>query len=876
MPNAVKYFDQWAKAVIAKQRLEKPETPIASGKPHGAQAEKSHSKTQILDEAHLAARSAALMVNVTSETQYNRFQTKVEGQGAIESGWDLAKRVLKLGDNSETTERDFANQRGLVQQLIKAAKNENLTQFENLYKQCTGKQYNPADFKLAYKKPEKLAFPDLAEMYEKSQKEGLKGAKLVGAAGLAASAFVPGVGVVTGPLAVQMAAGAGLAVIGSGLVEYSNSGKIDQQLLDGAPEAAIVGASVPVAISVGLVGEGLAGNVAIKTAAQGATTVAKAGLLGEVATATAGGMSGGAAAGGMIGGGHAIIEDTKKGKFDPGHVAFKTAEGSVYGAVIGAPLGAGGALLKNVRHVSAAEVEAQARADAIASEVAAGARAGAATETAPLVSSEVATTKDLAQAFNKTAELPPQIPSKAQAQQPTDIAKPTQTDLSKVTQPTDVTKGAQGDATKGSPPTQVDASKGTPSIKDDVSKTSTGQQDRTKSTVDDTEKWQKGSTQDLTEQIKLPPSQFTRNVEAWNKKIGGLKNDPTLKNVETGELDGGQISVKYERANGSKVEESFNLKDGSKKTAEITQEPNGRLYRKTTSIGADGKYESCVFRQMKNAAGEDVWSPTNLSWEKHLNNLRNHKGISNLEEIPIDDKWTGVNYRTSKGGVTVEERIRISDGAKRTVEEGIGTDGTPWRRSTTTADGKTILTQSEWIEEKGWVRGKPQMVEGEAPGNPLEPSPQGHKWAQEWEKVGNKWLDDRLKALDAQGIKANKTELESGWKSLEYTDASGAKVTEAFNPVKGSTHTIRNYKVKDQSFQDDTLELPKDGLTLWQKRKAVESNASKKAREFDEELKPQLEWVTEETKRTTITTSGKKRIDTSHADDGHRVRTTEE
>lgn len=937
VPNAVKYFEAWTKSIIAKQQLEKPESPITSGKPHGAQPEKPHSKTQILDEAHLAARSAALMVNVTSETQYNRFHTKVEGQGAIESGWDLAKRVLKLGDNSETTERDFANQRGLVQQLIKAAKNENLTQFENLYKQCTGKQYNPADFKLAYKKPEKLAFPDLAEMYEKSQQEGLKGAKLVGAAGLAASAFVPGVGVVTGPLAVQMAAGAGLAVIGSGLVEYSNSGMIDQKLLDGAPEAAIVGASVPVAISVGLVGEGLAGNVAIKTAAHGATTVAKAGLVGEVAAATAGGMSGGAAAGGMIGGGHAIIEDTKKGKFDPGHVAFKTAEGSVYGAVIGAPLGAGGALLKNVRHVSAAEVEAQARADAIASEVSAGARAGAgtATETAPLVSSEVATTKDLAQAFNKTAELQPQIPSKGTTQQPTDLSKGTQpTDVSKgtvssppadagktATSTPDVAKGTTpqtdaktipGDWSKQIPPlekktgdfptSKIDSPETTktfPKPPTDAKPTPTqSASDAGKTSSGD---WNKGSTLDGPPQQKqAKPAEVTKSIspeEAWQKKLDKLASDPLVKDLKPLELKNGWQGVEYQRKIGGRtVQESYNPKDGSKVFTEEYKDGAGVPHREVTTTSANGQEVTNKFRIRQGADGKQELIPVSNKWESHLAELRRDRSISNLEEIPMGNNWHKVRYDKSNGR-QVEEAVK-DDGSRYSKIEYTDHRGVPNREvSTTNADGHTATNKFTLDQNGQWKHiGKTrtgEVPEASIPNGPAEPSskvslakpPQARpleklQSAEDRIKAGKGWIDDKLESLqsDSNILSAKEVQLKKGWKAVEYTDASGAKVTEAYNPENGTKHTTLDYVSKGVRMKVETLDVPKDGYKLQRIQRQNETKASELKRKDPryEDLPPELEWITLDTKRTTITKSGKTRTDYSSFEDDHRLHTREE
>lgn len=502
-----------------------------------------------------------------------------------------------------------------------------------------------------------------------------------------------------------------------------------------------------------------------------------------------------------------------------------------------------------------------------------------------------------AQAFNKTAELPQPVPTKITTQQPTDVAKTTQTDLSKGTQPTDVSKGAvssppadasktatsTSDMSKGTTP-QIDAktipgdwSKQVPPLEKKTGDFPTSKIDSPKTTktfpkpptdakptptqsTGDASKtssgdWNKGSTLDVTPQQKqAKPAEVTKSIspeEAWQKKMDKLAKDPLVKDLKPLELKDGWQGVEYQRKIGGRtVQESYNPKDGSKVFTEEYKDGAGVPHREVTTTSANGQEVTNKFRIRQGADGKQELIPVSNKWESHLAELRRDRSISNLEEIPMGNNWNKVRYDKANGR-QVEEAVRNTDGARYLKEEFIDHRGVPNREvSTTTADGHTTTNRFKLDQNGQWKHlGKTRA--GEAPeANSAEtasmPPSGAQKWAKETIEAGNKWALDKLKSLGSDTHIANVKEvnLKQGWKAVEYTDAAGAKITEAYNPTTGAKHTIKSYTEKAVRYQEDTLEVPKDNYKLWQKQKQVETSRSRMRRQDDDSIAPEYEWET--------------------------------
>jgi|GEM_PF-4727585 len=803
VPNAVKYFDAWAKATVAKQRLEKPEVMAKPSQATLASPEKPRLGTQITDEEHLAAKRAAMMVKVTLETQHNKFRTLHEGQGSIDDAIDWFKDKTGLEHSSQSVEKEYEQERQMVKLLEKSAALPNLKQFENIYRQCTGKDFDAMDFSSQYKKPTALAFPDLSADYEQSQEGGRRIVRTTVAAGSAALMFVPG-GFAVGT-AARFAAATALGTGGGAAVESVNSGGRIDRIQSGATDGAIVGVSVAASIPIaGLTEAGLlAGGASVAT--KFAPTV-------RVMAGLGGGAAGGGSAGAILEAGLTTKDDASKGKFDPIHVAQKTGEGFVTGAVIGGPIGATGPLLKNVINIPKA------------------------------ASAEAATSAESEMAAATTAIEKPVVPSKTSAatetQPPPDVQKST--------------PSASGDA-----PTQTatDTSKGAAAQPGDIAKTTP---DVPK---DSSANWQKGSTHDMPASQKPDVSKYAADVkkppdltpeEMWNKRLDNLQKEPLVKpdSIKPLELQNGWQGVQYERKIGGRiVKESFNPKDGSRVFTEEFKDGMGTRHREVTTTSAGGKEITNKFRLRQGADGTEEWIPVSNKWENHLIDLR--RSHPELEEIPMGNDWSKVRYE--KNGQQIEEAARGSDGARYKKVEYTDHRGVPNREvSTTSAEGKTITNKFKLDQSGEWKfisktgTGKPsEAISPEAPaGRPPDPRMQ---WAKEKLDAGANWAENKLKSLreDNPVTDAREVQLKQGWKAVEYTDASGAKITEAYNPTNGSKHTIRDYKENGARFQEDTLEVPSDGLKLWRKQKEF----PKLSTGLEEETQAQFEWRTIDTKR---------------------------
>lgn len=836
IPNAVKFFDQWAKAVIAKQRMDKPESAFP-GKPAGAVEEKPYSRTQMMDDEHLAAKNAALMAKMTIETKYNQFRTQHEGQGSVDDAWDWMKKTAGLGDSSADIERDFKNQRALVDLMTKAAKNEDLRQFKNLYQQCTGKNYNQNDFLQPTKKPVALAFEDLADKYRKSQEAGNRGIQL-GAAGLvAATAFIPGAAPVSLSLASRLAIGAGLGAVASGAADYANLGKTDNlghSMTDGAIVGVSVAASIPIA-----------GAAETGILAAGANAATKYAPTVRVMAGLGGGVAGGGAAGGMVGFGETIHQDARKGTFDPGHLAQKTGEGIVTGAVIGGPIGATGPLLKNVIN--------------IAKPATTEATAAAGTEVVATESASTAASPRTSEAFNKTSQLP-----KETTAPPTDSTKviPPPKDVPKTAPPTDATKTTPTTDTGKSTPQQTDVTKGAPQSQQDLSK-ATPQGDapkgsaQTSTTPDATgsDKWNQGSTHDLPPSQKPDVSKYVQRVpqptpeEAWQMQVDQLHNNPSVKNVRPIEgLQGKSVGVQYEtKIGGRRIKDTFNPENGSRVHTEDYSDGLGTI-REVTTTPAIGKEVTNKFRMRFDADGKETMVPLSDKWESHLDQLR-REGI-NLKEIPSHAKSGWTRYSYEKDGKQIVEANRTSDGARYKKEEYLDHQGVANRDvSKTNANGEMVTNKwkldqnGEWefISKSG--TGKvTEAVSPEAP--PGRKSNSQLQLTKETMEAGEKWAADKIKSLQSDTHISNvkEVQLKKGWNAVEYTDSTGAKITEGYNPSNGSTHTYRDFKENGVRMMEDTLTIPKDNYKLWRLQKQVETSKSRMRRQDDPDSTPEYEW----------------------------------
>ncbi|MBX9879325.1 MAG: LysM peptidoglycan-binding domain-containing protein [Candidatus Obscuribacterales bacterium] len=869
VPNAVKYFDQWAKALVAKQRLEQPESPTA-GKPPGAVAEKKVSKTQMMDEEHLAAKRAAMMVKIALETQHNKFQSQHEGQGPIDDAIDWFKRSTGLEHSSDRIEKEYEQERQMIKLLEKSATLPNLNQFENLYRQCTGKNFNPTDFSSKYKKPASLAFPNLADNYEESQEAGRRAARSTAALPPATLAFLLGGGVIG-------ATGAGAA--GGGLVDYANTGRWDKTA-SGVKDGAITG-----------LGVGLAGSVGLVAHARTAAVVGGEGILAKTAVGVAAGSAGGATAGGVIEGGFATRDDIeKKGYVDVPHVASKTVHGAVIGLATGGLVGGvapaiseGAAMLKSASSSTASDLAA----------------ADAATAGATAADSAVASrTTD---AFNKTSQLPKETPTP-----PTDSTKlvPPAKDVAKTPAPTEV-----GDAPKVAPQQPTDASKGTTQQGDTSKGATQGQQelpkgapqaDTTKgqtNTATDTsgaDKWNQGSTHDVPLSQKPDVSKYVQKLpkptpeESWQLELDQIHKNPQAANVRPIEgLQGKWTGVQYEtKIGGRKIADTFNPENGSRVHTEDYSDGLGTI-REVKTTPAGGKEVSNKFRVRTDADGNEKMIPLTDKWEGHLNQLKRDREVTNLEEVPFSEPtndWTKIRYE--KNGRQIEEANRTSDGARYRKEEYIDHRGVPNREvSTTSADGQTITNKFTLDQNNHWKfiskTGTGKITEAASPEAPPGQKPDMKmQFAKEKLVSGQKWLDDRIKCLksDPQITQVTNGETKQGWKSIWYSEKGGAQVLEEYNPISGSKHIVREYSAIDPKsnkpvrFQEETMDVPKDGITHWRKLKEYK----KLSTGLEENDQPQFEWFTEETKRVTITPSGTKRTESFNPSKDHRPVVSEE
>lgn len=856
VPNAVKYFDQWAKAVVAKQRLEKP--TLGPEQKSGTPKEQTPSRTQILDDEHLAARSAALMVRVASETKYNQFRTQHEGQGGVDDAWDWMKTTLKIGDSSQEIERDFANQRGMVKVLEKAAKNQDLTQFKQLYQQCTGKAFDAKNFSTSYKKPASLAFPDLANQYEQSQETGRKGARVALAAGVASLAVIPG----AAPLAIEGAYGilattataTAYGTMGGMLGDYANSGDITKTG-QGAKEGAIVGASIGIASTLGI---GAQGRLA--------TTLGEKTVLAQV---TASGLSNavtGGVAGAGIGGGLTAENDLRTtGKVDGDKVFNASVHGLWLGAATGGAMGVTGPLAEGA---IAARAAGQAAARETTPELAA-----ATTETTPAVASEAAVvSKSTSQAFNKTSELPPEVPGKGTTQPQTDVIKPTQTDVSKGTTqpPTDLSRTTTQDVSKGTAPPNADAAKtiqgdwskanlpplqkktgdlSTPKADTDLPKTSQTPDDVRQSSTSD---WTKGDTMNTppaekpgadvpkTDVQKQSPPSLTDSSkaaakpatqpsvdEAWQTKLGKLSHDPLVKDVKPLELQGGWKGVQYERTiGGRQVREMYNPKDGSKVFWEEYKDGMGVPHREITTV-KDGNMIKNRIKQTINSEGKEQWveapnvdfPKVSEAWGKKMSSLRDDPRNSNIKESPKSNGWNKVSYERSNGARKIEESVRESDGARYYSEEYIDGQGVPNKEITITAsDGHSSTTRyrqgpNSTSEKPDWQyvsknSTRPQLEKA----GPPAPSPndQGVHWYQEMRRNLSK---------DPNISNVKEVPYTKGARAIEYNTADGKHIEEVFNPYTGSKKTTIEYAEGNDRFQELTLDTPAENIHLWSKNK---------------------------------------------------------